>query len=156
MGNWQFSQTFTPKQNFENQAIFGSVWCKMAFFNRAHREFWFRNDKSIIYFQILDIMCKHVRQTCRYLKNFFCTLSFFVNPSQVKWHPLKQTKTKNKRHFFIPTFKVIQLCFFVQNDSFTLKILKTQLIFGWAMIRKIADWMFNVSYHGSAKDKLRF
>ena len=105
----------------------------------SHCEFWLRNDKSIIYFQILDIMCKHVRQTCKYLKNFFCTLSFFVNPSQVKWRPLNQTKTKNKRHFFIPTFKVIQLCFFVQNDSFTLKVLKTQFIFGWAMIRKIAD-----------------
>ena len=43
------------------------------------------------------------------------------------WHPLKQTKTKNKRHFFIPTFKVIQLCFFDQNDSFTLKVLKCNL-----------------------------
>ena len=57
----------------------------------------------------------------------------------------KTNKTKNKRHLFVPTFKVIQLCFFAQKDSFTLKVLKTQFVFGWAMIRKIADWMCNVN-----------
>ena len=44
------------------------------------------------------------------------------------WRPLKQTKTKNKHHFFIPTLKVIQLCFFAQNDFFTLKVLKSQFV----------------------------
>ena len=72
------------------------------------------------------------------------------------WHPLKQTKAKDKGHFSLPIFKVIQLCFFVQNDSFTLKVLKTQFVFGWAMIRRIVDWMCKFSYHSSAKDKLRF
>ena len=135
---------------------FALVLTKMLSESSPHCEFWLRNDKSIIYFQILDIMCKHLRQNCRSLKKSFCTLSFFVNPSQVKWRPLKQTKTKNKRHFFIPTFKVIQLCFFAQNDSFTLKVLKTQFVFGWAMIWNIAHSICNLSYHGSAKDKLHF
>ena len=48
------------------------------------------------------------------------------------WRPLKQTKSKNGRHFFISTFENLQLCFFVQNDSFTLKVLKMQFVFGWA------------------------
>ena len=140
--------------------FFGKVvYILKIFFNVlpiAHREFWLRNDKSIIYFQIFNIMCKNVRKTCRNSKKKFCTLSFFVNPSQVKWHPLKQTKTKNKHHFFIPTFKVMQLCFFDQNYSFTLKVLKTESIFGWAMIWNIACSICNPSYHGSAKDKLGF
>ena len=87
---------------------------------------------------------------------FSKTFALFHKLRLNSWRPLKQTKTKNKRHFFIPTFKVIQLCFFAQNDSFTLKVLKSQFVFGWAMIREIADWMCNVSNHGSAKDKLRF
>ena len=45
-----------------------------------------------------------------------------------KWHPLKQTKTKNGRHFFISTFDKLQLCFFVQNDSSTLKVLKMHFL----------------------------
>ena len=48
-----------------------------------------------------------------------------------KWHPFKHTKTKNKRHFFISTFDKVQLCFFVQKDSFTLNVLKMQFFFGW-------------------------
>ena len=63
-----------------------------------------------------------------------------------KWHPLKQTKTKNGRHFFIPTFHNLQLCFFVQKDSTTLKVIKLQFVFGWAIIRNIADWICNVPY----------
>ena len=48
-----------------------------------------------------------------------------------KWHPFKQTKTKNGRHFFISTFDELQLCFFVQKDSSTVKVLKMQFVFGW-------------------------
>ena len=48
------------------------------------------------------------------------------------WHPLKQTKSKNGRHFIISTFEKLQLCFFVQKDSDTLKVLKMQFVFGWA------------------------
>jgi hypothetical protein len=33
-----------------------------AFKVNTHREFCLRNDESIIYFQIKDIMCKHVRK----------------------------------------------------------------------------------------------
>ena len=61
---------------------------------------------------------------------FLKTLGLFRKLRLKNWRPLKQTKTKNKRHFFIPTFKVIQLCFFAQNDSFTIKVPKTQFIFG--------------------------
>ena len=32
----------------------------------------------------------------------------------------------------------MQLCFFVQKDSSTLKVLKKQFLFGWALIRNIA------------------
>ena len=49
----------------------------------------------------------------------------------VKWRPLKQTKSKNGRHFFISTFDKLQLWFFVQKDSSTLKVLKMQFVFGW-------------------------
>ena len=62
---------------------------------------------------------------------------FFINGLLRNGHfkicrPLKQTKSKNGRHFFISTFENLQLCFFVQNDSFTLKVLKMQFVFGWA------------------------
>ena len=63
------------------------------------------------------------------------------------WLPLKQTKTKNKRHFFMPTFKVIQLCFFVQNHIFTLKVLKLHFVSiknGSASISNAVHWMFNI------------
>ena len=52
----------------------------------------------------------------------------FLNPFEVKWRPLKQTKTKNGHHFRRLTFKVIQLCCLAQNDSFTLKVLKSQFV----------------------------
>ena len=39
-------------------------------------EFWLRNDKSIIYFQILDIMCKNVRKTSRNSKKKFVQRPF--------------------------------------------------------------------------------
>ena len=48
------------------------------------------------------------------------------------WRPLKQTKWKNGWHLFMSTFENLQLCFFVQNDSFTLKVLKMQFVLGWA------------------------
>ena len=105
-------------------------------------------------FQFFDIWFEYVRQMCKKLKNWICTLSFFVNPVKVKWHSLKQTKSKIRHHFWGPTFHDKELCFLVQKDSFTLKVLKTQFVLGWAMIRNIADWMCNVPYHGSAKDKL--
>ena len=50
------------------------------------------------------------------------------------WRPLKQTKSKNGCHFFISTFENLQLCFFVQKDSSTLKALKNFL---WVRLRKI-------------------
>ena len=40
----------------------------------------------------------------------------------------KTNKTKNGHHFRGLTFKVIQLCCLVQNDSFTLKGLKSQFV----------------------------
>ena len=48
------------------------------------------------------------------------------------WRPLKQTKSKNGRHFFLSTFENLQLCFFVQKDSTTLRVLKMQFVFGLA------------------------
>ena len=47
----------------------------------THREFWLGNDKSIMYFQILNIMCKNVKKTSRNSKKIFCTLSFFAKSS---------------------------------------------------------------------------
>ena len=54
------------------------------------------------------------------------------------WHPLKETKSKNGRHFIISTFENLQLCFFVQKDSSTLKVLKINLSLAEPMIRNIA------------------
>ena len=65
-------------------------------------------------------------QKFKFLTVRFCDILWFR-----KWHPFKQTKTKNGRHFFISTFDNFQLCFFVQKDSFTLKVLKMQFVFGW-------------------------
>ena len=62
------------------------------------------------------------------------------------WRPLKQTKSKNGCHFIISTFENLQLCFFVQKDSSSLKVLKMQFVFGSSMIRNIADWICNVPY----------
>ena len=65
-----------------------------------------------------------------------------------KWHPFKQTKTKNGRHFFISTFDNFQLCFFVQKDSFTLKVLKMQFVFGWDYENLVkmnnAAWLWSI------------
>ena len=38
----------------------------------------------------------------------------------------------------------------------TQKVLKMEFVFGWAMKKNIADWICNVSYHGSANNKLQF
>ena len=40
----------------------------------------------------------------------------------------KTYKNKNGHHFRRLTFKVIQLCCLAQNDSFTLKVLKSQFV----------------------------
>ena len=45
---------------------------------------------------------------------------------------IKTNKIKKRRHFIISTFENLQLCFFVQKDSATLKVLKMQFVFGWA------------------------
>ena len=42
---------------------------------------------------------------------------------------VETNKNENGRHFVISTFDKFQLCFFVQKDSFTLKVLKTQFAF---------------------------
>ena len=73
------------------------------------------------------IMSESVAEIDFHQKNSLSTMSFFANPGWVKWHPLKQTKSKNKHHFSIPTFWVIQLCFLVQKDSSFLKALKCTL-----------------------------
>ena len=63
------------KKSFENpQTEFMISIYKTS---RSHCEFRLRNDKSIIYFQILDIICKHVRQNCRNLKKKFPRCPFF-------------------------------------------------------------------------------
>ena len=70
--------------------------------------------------------------TIRYIQNTKKTGQFPAGlPDMaifVKWHPLKQTKTKNGHHFRRLTFKVIQLCCVAQKDSFTLKVLKLQVV----------------------------
>ena len=70
--------------------------------------------------------------TIRYIQNTKKTGQFPTGlPDMaifVKWHPLKQTKTKNGHHFWRLTFNVIQLCSLAQNDSFTLKVLKLQFV----------------------------
>ena len=58
------------------------------------------------------------------------------------WHPFKQTKSKNGHHFFLSTFENLQLWFFVKKDSFTLKVLKMQFVFGWAYHK--GHCMFNL------------
>ena len=62
---------------------------------------------------------------------FSRSLVFFVNPSLVKWHSLKQTKTQNGHLFFSSTFHNQKLCSLAKKDSFTLKALKMELFFGW-------------------------
>ena len=51
-------------------------------------------------------------------------ICFWNKPLFVKWHPLKQTKSKNRQHFSIPVFWDRQLCFYAnfwfssQNSHF--------------------------------------
>ena len=45
---------------------------------------------------------------------------------------IKTNKIKNGCHFFLSTFENLQLCFFVQKDSYPLKVLNMQFGFGWA------------------------
>ena len=79
------------------------------------------------------IMSESVAEIDLHQKNSLFTMSFFANPGWVKWHPLKQTKSKNKHHFFIPTFWVIQLYFLVRKDSSTPKVLKIHFVSGWSV-----------------------
>ena len=97
--------------------------------------------------QILDMWCKIVREKCRDSKKKFCTMSFFVNPGLVKWRPLKQTKSKNGRHFEKPTFYDIQLCCLVQKDSSTSKVLKLPFVYvkhGSESILNVAHSTFDI------------
>ena len=65
-----------------------------------------------------------------------------------KWHPSKQTNTKNERHFFISTFDNFQLWFFVQKYYFTLNVLKMQFVFGWDYENLVkmnnAAWLWSI------------
>ena len=106
--------------------------------------------KSKMHSQFLDTWCNFNFKDCTKL------LSFFVNPVQVKWRPLKQTKTKIGCHFWRPTFHDYKLCLWAQKDSFILMVLKMEFVCGWAMISNIADLMCDVPYHGSAKNKINF
>ena len=89
------------------------------------------------------------------LKHFFIN-GLLRNGHFKIWRPLKQTKSKNGHHFFISTFENLQLCFFVQKDSSTLKVLKMQFVFGWAIIRNIADWICNVPYRRLSQRQIAF
>ena len=49
--------------------------------DNTHCEFWLRNDKSIIYFKILDIMCKNVRKHVETQKRIFVPCPFlYIHP----------------------------------------------------------------------------
>ena len=52
-------------------------------------------------------MSESVAENDYHQKNSLSTTSFFANPGQVKWQLPKQTKSKNKHHFFIPTFRAV-------------------------------------------------
>ena len=79
------------------------------------------NQYSKIQVQIFDMWCVNVRKMFKMSKKNFCALSFFAKSSLVKWHPLKQTKSKNKQHFFNPIFHDTQLCFWSYRDFSSLK-----------------------------------
>ena len=106
--------------------------------------------------QIFDVWCKNVRWKCKNFKKKILPMSFFAKWGKVKWHTLKQTKSKNKHHFFIPTFYVIQLCFWVQKDSSTLKILKMYFVSRSMSKRNVAYRICIVLYYLSASDKVQF
>ena len=81
-------------------------------------------------------MSESVAEIDFHQKNSLFTMSFFANPGWVKWHRLTQTKSKNKHHFSIPIFWVIQLYFLVLKllkDSSTPKILKIPFVSGWSV-----------------------
>ena len=89
--------------------------------------------------------------TIRYIQNTKKTGQFPTGlPDMaifVKWHPLKQTKTKNGHHFRRLTFKVIQLCCLAQKDSFTPKVLKLHFVsvkHGSASIWYVAHSTFDI------------
>ena len=56
------------------------------------------------------------------------TPPFFKNPPDGAEHVQKCIKSKNRRHFEKPTFKVIQLCCLAQKDSSTPKVLKMEFV----------------------------
>ena len=76
-----------------------------------------------------------------------------------KWHPFKQTKTTNGCHFFISTFDSFQLCFFVQKDFFTLKVLKMQFVFGWDQEKSTKVMLhcsFSLDFHSLSQRQIAF
>ena len=91
------------------------------------------NDKKWVLPNFALIMSESVAKIDFHQKNSLSTMSFFANPGWVKWYPLKQTKSKNKHHFSIPTFRVIQLYFLGRKNSSTPKVLKIHVVPGWSV-----------------------
>ena len=44
-------------------------------------------------------------------------------------HSLECNKSKNRHHFWLPTFLDVQLCSLAKKDSFTVKVLKVHFFF---------------------------
>ena len=80
-----------------------------------------------------------------------CTLSFFAKASLEKWHPLKQTKSKNRQHFSNPIFhdKYTTLLL-VQQRFLKPKGPKNEICL-WLSGKNIADLTYNVLFCHSAQ-----
>ena len=97
--------------------------------------------------QFFDMFTIFVRQTTFHLEGCPKLMSLFVNPVWVKWHPLKQTKTKMGHHFWKLIFKVIQPCCLAKKDSFTPKVLKLHFVsvkHGSALVWYVAHLTFDI------------
>ena len=67
----------------------------------------------------------------------------FYKSRSSKMASIKTNKNKNGQLFWRPTFDDKKICLWAPNDIFTLKFLKTQFFFGWAILNK-KDCRLNV------------
>ncbi len=122
---YQFLITFNFAFLFKKIPSHKSVICLWL----RHTVIWqLCAEKSKTPSQFLDIWCMFVTQTTFHLEDCSKNKSLFVNPIYIKWHLLKQTKTKIGHLFRRLTFKVVQLCCLVQKDLLTPKVLQLHFV----------------------------
>ena len=92
----------------------------------------------------------HYEKFVSYVKQKTCFNFFYIWLEYVRQmcKKLKQTKSKILHHFWGPTFHNKELSSLVRKDSFTLKVLKMEVVFRWDYTKLLemnnAAWLWSI------------